>query len=309
MWTTIGACVAVVLLVFIVGSMSVTVPQGTVVVTTSFGRFKRVLYPGWHGLPPFWESVFQRISIQNQSEQLAFQAITLDQANVNFKTLLLYTVQDQTEETIKNVAFKFVDQSSFRQSLFATIESAVRAFVGTQKQAEILALRSEIALAVKLNLDETLADWGYRLIDLQINEMTFDQTIMASMAQVVASNNLRQAAVNEGEALLITANKKAEAEGNAIRIGADAERTAMQLRGQGTALFREEVGRGVAQAARDIAEAGLDASFVGFLMWTETMKYIAREGKGNILLMDGSLDNQQQLIQQLTAMQVSRNNE
>jgi regulator of protease activity HflC (stomatin/prohibitin superfamily) len=245
----IGVSIVLVML-WIVRSMGVTVAEGTVVVTTSWGRFARVLHPGYHSLTPFWESVLQRISIQNQSEELSFQAITLDQANVYFKTMLLYTVRDGDDETIRAVAFRFIDRASFKQALFRTIESAVRAFVASQKQAEILSLRSEITLAVKGNLDEVLAGWGYHLIDLQINEMTFDQVITSSMAQVVASNNLRQAAINEGEAMLVTRTKQAEAEGNAIRIAADAERTAMQLRGQGTSLFREEVAKGVAHRGR-----------------------------------------------------------
>ena len=56
---------------------------------------------------------------------------------------------------------------------------------------------------------------------------------MRSMAKVVASNNLKAAAENEGQALLITKTKAAEAEGNAIKISAEAEKTASQLRGQG----------------------------------------------------------------------------
>ena len=82
-----------------------------------------------------------------------------------------------------------------------------------------------------------------------MNDITFDEVITRSMAQVVASNNLRAAATNQGEALLIRKTKEAEAEGTAIRIAAQAERQAAQLRGQGVALFREEVARGMSAAA------------------------------------------------------------
>ncbi len=102
-------------------------------------------------------------------------------------------------------------------------------------------LRSDIVTHVKEQLDVILEGWGYHLQDLQINDITFDDIIMKSMSQVVASNNLKAAAENEGQALLITKTKAAEAEGNAIKISAEAERQASQLRGQGVALFREEV--------------------------------------------------------------------
>ena len=108
------------------------------------------------------------------------------------------------------------------------------------------------------------------------------------MAQVVASNNLKAAATNEGDALLIRKTKEAEAEGTAIRIAAEAERTAAQLRGQGVALFREEVGRGLAQAARELEDNNVDSSLILFSMWTESIRHMAENGKGNVLFLDGS---------------------
>ena len=57
---------------------------------------------------PIIESVHKRVSIQNRSVELEFQAVTQDQANVYFKSMLLYSVQNADEETIKKVAFKFI---------------------------------------------------------------------------------------------------------------------------------------------------------------------------------------------------------
>ena len=60
----------------------------------------------------------------------------------------------------------------------------------------------------------------------------FDQAIIDSMSRVVASNNLKAAAENEGQALLITKTKAAEAEGNAIKISAEAEKEAAGCAGR-----------------------------------------------------------------------------
>lgn len=277
----------------------VTVQQGTVAVITMFGRFRRVLYPGLNFKIPLLEKVHSRISVQNRSAELEFQAITSDQANVYFKAMLLYSVFDQREETIKNVAFKFIDQKSFMQALIRTIEGTVRAFVATKRQAEILSLRGEIVHEVKIHLDASLEDWGYHLIDLQINDITFDALIMESMAKVVASQNLKAAAEYEGQALLITKTKQAEAEGNAIKISAEAEREAMRLRGEGVTLFREAAARGIRESAEELATAGLDASIIMFQMWTETVKQVAESGRGNIIFLDGSPQGMERTLQQL----------
>jgi len=303
---------AIVLLVLILLTLFlsfVTIQQGTVGVTTIFGKFNRTLRPGLNFKIPFIERVFKKISVQNRSAELGFQAVTIDQANVNFTAMLLYSVINSDEETIKNVAFKFVDERNFMQALVRSVEGSVRAFVATKRQSEVLVLRRDIVDAVKDQLDQVLENWGYHLIDLQLNDITFDEEVMRSMAKVVASNNLKAAAENEGQALLITKTKAAEAEGNAIKISAQAEKEASQLKGQGIALFRQEVAKGMAGAAKEMHEANLDSSLIIFSMWTEAVKNFAQEGKGNVIFLDGSIEGMQNNMKQMMALdQLERNN-
>lgn len=284
----------------------VTVQQGTVAVVTIFGKYRRILTPGLNFKIPFIEKVHKKISIQNRSAEIGFQAVTQDQANVNFTAMLLYAVVNQSEETIKNVAFKFVDDKNFMQALIRTIEGSVRAFVATKKQSEVLSLRRDIVEAVKDQLDVSLESWGYHLIDLQLNDITFDEEVMRSMAKVVASNNLKAAAENEGQALLITRTKAAEAEGNFIQISANAEKEAAQLRGQGIALFREEVAKGMAEAARQMKDSDLDTSLILFSMWTEAIKNFAEQGKGNVIFLDGSVEGMEKTIKHMMSLDVKK---
>jgi regulator of protease activity HflC (stomatin/prohibitin superfamily) len=287
---------------FIVFSGLVTVNQGSIAVITLFGKYRRILRPGLNFKFPILEQVFKTVSIQNRSVELEFQAVTLDQANVYFKSMLLYSVINQDEESIKNVAFKFISDKDLMQALIRTVEGSIRGFVATKKQAEILLLRREIVEFVKQQIDLSLEGWGYHLQDLQINDITFDKVIMESMSRVVASNNLKAAAENEGQALLITKTKAAEAEGNAIKISANAEKEAARLRGQGVALFREEVAKGMSQAAEQMKQANLDTNVILFSMWTEAIKNFAEVGKGNIIFLDGSPEGMENNMRQIMAM-------
>jgi regulator of protease activity HflC (stomatin/prohibitin superfamily) len=268
-----------------------------------FGKYRRILMPGLNFRIPVLEVVSRRISIQNQSVEMNFQAITLDQANVHFKAMLLFSVLNHEEQTIKNVAFKFIDQDSLMTALVRTVEGCVRSFVATKKQAEILLLRRDIVEAVKTQLDHSLESWGYHLIDLQMNDVSFDPEIIQYMARVVASINLRAAAENEGQALLITKTKQAEAEGRAIQIAAEAEKQAAQLRGQGVALFREEVAKGMRHAADEMKQSGMDSSVMLFSMWTDAIKHFAETGKGNTIFLDGSTESMDRTLKQLLSVQ------
>lgn len=115
-------------------SSFVTVKQGTIAVITIFGKYRRQLRPGLSLKIPLIEQIHSRISIQNRSVELSFQAVTHDQANVYFKAMLLYSVLNHDEETIKNVAFKFVDANNLMQALTCTIEGSIRAYVATQNR-------------------------------------------------------------------------------------------------------------------------------------------------------------------------------
>jgi regulator of protease activity HflC (stomatin/prohibitin superfamily) len=292
-----------ILLLLLVFTGLKTVNQGFIGVITMFGKYRRIIRPGLNLLIPFLEQISKRVSIQNRSIEMEFQAVTADQANVYFKNMLLYAVQNDSEETVKKVAFKFISEKELMQALSRTIEGTIRSFVATKKQSEILGLRREIVEYVKEQIDQLLEEWGYHLLDLQINDITFDKAIIESMSRVVASNNLKAAAENEGQALLITKTKAAEAEGNAIKIAAEAERQAAQLRGQGVALFREEVAKGMSMAAEQMKQANLDTNVILFSMWTEAIKNFAELGKGNVIFLDGSSEGMQKTMKQIMAMQ------
>ncbi len=283
-----------------------TINQGYIGVITMFGKYRRIARPGLNMKIPILETVARKVSIQNRSVELEFQAVTSDQANVYFKSMLLYSVQNADEETIKKVAFKFFADKDLMQALIRTIEGNIRSFVATKKQAEILGLRKEIVEYVKAEIDHTLETWGYHLQDLQINDITFDKLILDSMSKVVASNNLKAAAENEGQAMLITKTKAAEADGNAIKISAEAEKEAARLRGQGVALFRKEVAAGMTEAAEQMKQANLDTNVILFSMWTEAIKNFAEYGKGNVIFLDGSPDGMEGTMKQIQALMVKR---
>ncbi len=88
-----GTFIFLTILVVLVFMSLITVNQGTVAIITMFGKYRRILLPGLRFKIPLVERIFRRVSIQNQSIELEFQAVTMDKANVYFKSRLLYSVQ------------------------------------------------------------------------------------------------------------------------------------------------------------------------------------------------------------------------
>lgn len=292
---------AIPVVVLLVGSISV-IKQGHIGVAVLFGKYSRLLRPGLNFRFPFFERVFRSISLQLRSAELEFQAITGDQANVNFKALIIYTVADGREETVMKAAFKFIDERSFMQSLIRSIEGSIRSYVAIKKQSEILALRREIVDEVNSYIEQELQDWGFHLVALQINDISFDEAILRSMAQVVASNNMMLAAQNEAQAQFITKTRVAEAEAKAKRLVAEAEKDVDQLRGEGNALLRKQMAAGLADAGAIMESNGVDPAFMLYTMWLDAMKLVASHSHGNILSFDGSMEGFDKTMRQMTQL-------
>jgi regulator of protease activity HflC (stomatin/prohibitin superfamily) len=278
-------------IVLLIANSITIIKQGHVAVTTLFGKYHRILNPGLNFTIPILESVFRKISLQNRSLEMEFSAITKDQAIVDFKSLLVYTVLNDQEETIKKVAFKFVDERSFMQTLIRSIEASIRAFVATKKQSEILGMRDEIVLKVKQSVDQHLADWGFHLLDLQINDILFDEAIMRAMSQVVVTENLKIAAENEGQAKLITRTREAEG-----------EKQAMILKGEGIAQMRKIIGDAMTENLIRLHTLDLDTGPFLLSIWMESMKHVAEHSEGNVIFFDGSIQNMENTMRQMNAL-------
>ena len=78
-------------LLFIIFSGLLTVNQGYIGVVTMFGKYQRIVRPGLNFKIPLLEQMYRKVSIQNRSVELEFQAVTQDQANVYFKSMMLYS--------------------------------------------------------------------------------------------------------------------------------------------------------------------------------------------------------------------------
>ena len=90
----------------VLASCFVSVQQGTIAVITVFGKYSRIMGPGLNFKIPLIEVVYKKISTQNRSLELEFQATTIDQANVYFKAMLLFSVLDQKEKEIVIMAME-----------------------------------------------------------------------------------------------------------------------------------------------------------------------------------------------------------
>jgi len=274
--------------------------EGCVGVVTAFGRYRRLAMPGFEVCKP-WEKSLP-VSLQNRSLALEFEAITIDQANVYFQCTLLYRVADSSEAAVKRAAFAFASPQEFQLSLRHLLEDETRTYVASQRQAQMIGISQDVVHRIKANVGARIEGWGYCIEDLRYNNIHFDPIVTQSMARVVAAINERDAAENEGQALLIRRTKEAEADGAFITIKSEAEKSAWKLRGQGLADFRREVAVGIHDAVNDLQMAGVDPNYMLFFMYTEMIKHVAEHSKaGHTIFVDNNPSRPKDLMQEMSA--------
>jgi len=279
----------------------VIIPQGRFGVVTRLGQFHRVLRAGMNFKCPFIDRVAITGTLQNLSDELEFEAISLDQATVTLDIVVVSALADDGDESVKRAAYAFDSSDDFKTAFHGLVESTIRGLVAKTQQQNVLGLRSEINDFVTGQIQFRLAEWGHQLIDLQVREITFNEEITTAMNAVVASLNKIASATNEGAALLIEKTKEAEAQGAAIKIAAMAEAEASRLRGIGAAAFREEVSKGMASSAELLEKYKLDVSLIAFSMWIEGVKHVAEHGTGNMIMFDGSAEGLNRTMRQTVA--------
>jgi regulator of protease activity HflC (stomatin/prohibitin superfamily) len=126
-----GLIIILLIAVFVLASTYRTIPQATVGVVMVFGKYRRIMREGLNFKMP-WETVITRLSLQNRALQIEFHAITQDQANVKFATMVLYAVAAAEEEAIKKVVFSFASMQEFQLARQRTIDGSIRQFVATR---------------------------------------------------------------------------------------------------------------------------------------------------------------------------------
>jgi regulator of protease activity HflC (stomatin/prohibitin superfamily) len=186
------------------------------------------------------------------------------------------------------------------QSIGAIVENSLRTYIAKETHEGILEKKEELALHIKTDLEKQLGEWGVIINSFQITNVNFPATITQAMSEVVASQQLRKAAENKGEATKIQAVKEAEA-----------DKIRKQLEGEGIALEREAIARGLKLSFEILETATHQESkeimaILTLTQYLDTLKSIGATPNQKVIFMDTQIGKASDLMKQLIASQESR---
>lgn len=268
------------------------VEQNTVLVIEFLGKFRRIMVAGLNIKIPLLERIAEKATLRQQNFAIDGKYPSQDKVIVDVSTNLIFTV-NATGEGIKRYTYALQNRA---QSIGAIVENSLRTYIAKETHEGILEKKDELALHIRNDLEKQFEEWGMIINSFQITNVNFPKTITDAMSEVVASQQLRKAAENKGEAVKIQAIKEAEA-----------ERERKRLQGEGIAMEREAIAKGLKESVEivRVATGQTSGEIMTILMLTQyldTLKGIGLDqNNSKVIFLDSSISKTSELMTQLMA--------
>merc|ERR1711939_723005 len=143
-------------------------------------------------------------------------------------------------------------------------------------------------------LGETMGRFGYSILATPVTDIEPNLEVKRAMNEINKAKRLRQAAVDEGEAIKIRSIKEAEAEAARTEIQAKADAEAKFMQGQGIARQRQAIVSGLRDSVNQFKAEVSDVNAKNVLdlmivtQYFDMMKEIGAQSKTNAVFMNHS---------------------
>jgi regulator of protease activity HflC (stomatin/prohibitin superfamily) len=262
------AVLALVALILVVKTLY-TVRTYTAGVVERFGKFARIEQAGLHALVPFAENVYF-VDLQVKQAQFSVETKTRDNVFVQIPVSVQYQILPD----------KIYDAFAPQKQIESFVFNSILGHVPKLTLDETFEQQSGISINVKTELDATMSNFGYNILNALVTDIIPDSKVKDAMNDINAAQRAQVAAQARGEAEKILKVKQAEA---------DAESKALQ--GKGIAAERQAIIDGLRASIENFRESvpGATASDVMALVlltqYFDTLKDIGtRQGNNTVFL-------------------------
>ncbi|ARV15753.1 SPFH domain-containing protein [Polaribacter sp. SA4-12] len=249
-----------------------TVKQQTAAILERFGKFKVIRQSGLHLKIPLIDKVAGRISLKIQQLDVIIETKTLDDVFVKLKVSVQFKViKDKVYDAFYKLDYPHDQITSY-------VFDVVRAEVPKMKLDDVFVKKDDIAIAVKLELNEAMSSYGYDIIKTLVTDIDPDAQVKEAMNRINAADREKTAAQYEGDAqrILIVERAKAEAESK-------------RLQGKGIADQRREIARGLEESMVVLNRAGINSQEASALIVVtqhyDTLQAIGADTNSNLILL------------------------
>jgi regulator of protease activity HflC (stomatin/prohibitin superfamily) len=285
---TMFGCIVFIFFILILSAFRV-VQQNRVQIVQRFGKYANTLDSGLSLIVPLIDKVVADISLAMQNQIFQVDTVTNDKVSIRLKANLVYSID---RARVTDYYYKL---SNPLETLTSFVENYVRSYVSSQTHEELLERREEISEYLIKHLDEKMSVWGIKISSFQVMDIVFPSEITDAMSKVVASQRLKEAAMNEAESAKIRVVKQAEA-----------EKESRILMGEGVAGERRAIIDGLKESIDDMRQIpDIDTKEVMNLVvisqYFDTVRAVGESENSKIIFMNPAPQGANELVQGLTS--------
>lgn len=265
----------VVLVVVIVLLGLKIVPQSENYVVTRLGAYHRTLDAGVNVIVPFLDRVHTKVQVNDQVlNDIELEVVSADNVVFGAQLLVVYRIENP-EAAVFRV-------NSVRSLVVGLVQSLVRSELGKVELDAVQSDRGSLNVALLVALEDAGRTYGIRISRSEITDVRLNETTQKAMAEVLAAERDRRAAISRAEGLRRATELAADAELYEAQRRADAIRAIAQANAEANQMIADSLG---GENARDALV------FQTARMQVEALEGLAKSPNAKLIMLPGGASN------------------
>ena len=154
-----------------------------------FGKFKKIMKPGWNLVLPIIES-YRKVDIRTKAVDVPEQdAITKDNVSIRINAVIYYKVFDASK------AILAVERYQYAVGQLA--QTTMRNAVGAISLDELLSERDKISTEICKVIDEATDPWGIKVENVELKDVKLPEEMQRVIAKVAEAEREKQAVITK----------------------------------------------------------------------------------------------------------------
>ncbi len=156
-----------------------------------FGKFKRILNPGWRLTFPIIDTM-KKVDIRTKAVDVPEQdAITKDNVSIRINAVLYYKIFDASKAVIAVENYKY--------AVAQLAQTTMRNAVGSISLDELLAERDKISEEICKIVDEATDPWGVKVENVELKDIALPEEMKRVIARVAEAEREKQAVITKAQ--------------------------------------------------------------------------------------------------------------
>lgn len=156
-----------------------------------FGKFKRVLNPGWNLVIPIIQS-YKKVDVRTKAVDVPEQdAITKDNVSIRINAVIYYKVFDAAKSIIAVEKFQY--------AVSQLAQTTMRNAVGAVSLDELLTERDKISNEICKIIDEATDPWGIKVENVELKDVKLPEEMQRVIAKVAEAEREKTAVITKSK--------------------------------------------------------------------------------------------------------------